>query len=477
MSPEELLSSWPSLVATTIATLTALAFLVVIVFVGSRIRIEWMGIFFIGVLLSAVLSVILENRDLAIDLPAELVGDPTFDRASQIITLLCLAIALERALRFVFRREYARARGGWLLVTLMLYIAAVNLVSPVLGTHGGASVHLLYAPLIAVGVFAYAQENAGRCVVLTRNGLLAFMLLSLAVLPIRPEMVAEPNYAFSFIPGVTSRFYGFATHANTLAPLCFLLMCCLLLRPFARRWLNAIAWLVAWICLLLTQSKTSIGLAALLVGVLVLQERLRNVDERDRVARQLGRLRLLTALSLAATVLVALALVGMIATPNLAQALPLMADTQQVTTLTGRTTIWLETLKVVRDNPLFGYGPTLWDLEFQHKTGMPYAHAHSQYIQTLGAAGIVGLLALSLYLAVLLRTAWRARIGSRGVSVMLVVFVLIRGITEVPLSVVSAMQSEFLAQMFILLVCVGFLPAAERLSSLGNFHRSSELYP
>jgi O-antigen ligase len=462
VSPEDLLASWPSLAAAAIAALVALGLLVVVVFIGSRIRLEWMWVFFVGVLLSMVVTVILQKRDLRLDLAPELLGDPAADRASQVITLLCLAIAFERSLRFVFRGEYARARGGWMLLALMLYIVTVNLVAATLGSHGGASLHLLYAPLFTVAVFAYAQDHVDRCVSVSRNALFGFMLVSLAFFPFKREMVAEPNYAFTFIPGLTDRFYGFANHANTLAPLCFVLMVALFLQPFARRWLTGIAWLVAWVCMVLTQSKTSIGLAILLVAVLVLQEKLQRARERDGMAVGLGTMRLLTGLSMVATLVVALSVVALIANPNFAQKLPPMVDTQQVTSFTGRTTIWRETLKVVRDNPLFGYGPGLWDVEFQRRTGMPYAHAHSQYVQTLGAAGAIGLATLFFYLVVLLRTAWRARIGSRGVSLALVLFVIIRGITEVPLSVTSAMQGEFFAQMFMLAVCVGFLPARER---------------
>ena len=456
--------------------LAALVFGAALAYLASRLRPEWMGVFFVGVLLSTAVSVVLQNRDLRVDLPPD-IGESAADRAGQIITLVCLTVALERAVRFVLRREYTQARGGWLLTTLLLFIVAVNLLGSSLGTHSGFSVHLLYAPLFAVAVFAYAQENVERCVIVTRDSLLVFLLASLAVLPIRREMVAEPNYAFSFVPGVTDRFYGFASHANTLAPLCFVLMSCLLLQPFRRRWLTMLAWIVASICVVLTQSKTSIALAILLVAVILIRAKLRVARERDGTTMGIRTLRLLTGLSLAATVVLTLSLLGMVAIPKFTEMLPPIVDIQQMSSLTGRTTIWSETLKVVRANPLFGYGPTLWDLDFQRKTGMGFSHAHSQYVQTLGAAGIVGLVALICYLLVLLRTSWRARVGSRGVSFALALFVIIRGITEVPLSVSTAMQGEFLIQMFLLALCVGYLPATQRRSSIGIRQRSWESRP
>jgi exopolysaccharide production protein ExoQ len=294
-------------------------------------------------------------------------------------------------------------------------------------------------------------------VVVTRNALLAFLLVSLAALAVRFDMVAESDYQIGLVPGFSLRFYGFATHANTLAPLCFVLMCCLMLKPFVRRWLTAFAWAAASICLLLTQSKTSIGLAVVLLGVMLILARLRIVRARRRV--DAGSF----ALFLAGAVLGMLLLLGVLAVPDLMEKFAPAVDTQQITSLTGRTAIWAETLKAVQANPLFGYGPSLWDLEFRIKTGMMFTHSHNQYLQTLGTAGIVGLLALAGYVVVLLGTAWRARVGSQGVTVALTLFLLIRGVTEVPLSVSEAMQGEFMVQMFLLVLCVGYLPASCKL--------------
>jgi exopolysaccharide production protein ExoQ len=462
MTPEELFNAWPSFVAVTIVTLVALLSLAAMVYIASRLRLEWMSLFFAGLILSMVVTVVLQKRDLGIELPMDMDTELASDRASQAITLICLIVAFERVIRFVLQREYRRARGGWLLAALLFYIIVVNVVSSLLGTHGGVSVHLFYAPLFALAVFAYAQENVQRCVVVTRNALLAFMLVSLATLVVRREMVAEPNYTQSFLPGISDRFYGFASHANTLAPLCFVLMSCLILHPFSRRWLTALAWAAASICVLLSQSKTSIGLAMLLVGVLVLRSRFLRAREQDGHRMGTRSLGLLTALSLAATVVVTLSLLGMVSGPNFSAILPEIADRQQMASFTGRTTIWRETLKVAYANPLFGYGPTLWDADFQHKTGMIFSHAHSQYVQTLGAAGILGSVALVCYLVVLLGTAWRVRVGTKGVSVALALFVIVRGATEVPLSVTSAMQGEFLVQMYLLALCVGFLPTTQR---------------
>jgi exopolysaccharide production protein ExoQ len=429
---------------------------------NTRLRPEWMGLFFVAVPLSLVVGIVLNGRVLGVQLVGLAAEISDFDYVApnwptQAIAVVCLAIALERAVRFLLRREYARARGGWLLASLMVYVVVANVISPVLGTRPGFSIHLLYAPLFALAIFAYAQASAEQCVVVTRNAMLAFLLVSLAALAVRFDMVAESNYQIGLVPGFSLRLHGFATHANTLAPLCFVLMICLMLQPFAGRWLTAFGWAVASVCLLLTQSKTSIGLVAVLLGVMLILARLRIVRARKRV--DAGTF----ALFMTGALLSILLLVGVLAAPDLMEKVAPAVDTQQITSLTGRTAIWAATFNAVKVNPLFGYGPSLWDLEFRIKTGMMFTHSHDQYLQTLGTAGIIGLLALTGYLVMLFRTAWRARAGSQGTTIALTLFLLIRGVTEVPLSVSTAMQSEFMVQMFLLVLCVGYLPVSAKL--------------
>jgi O-antigen ligase len=210
------------------------------------------------------------------------------------------------------------------------------------------------------------------------------------------------------------------------------------------------------------------------MGVLLIVARLRIARARDQVDAGTRILGLLTGLFLASTVGMTL-LLGALTRVEFVQMLASVVETQEMSSLTGRAAIWGETVKVVEANPLFGYGPSLWDLEFRIKTGMMFTHAHNQYLQTLGAAGIFGLLTLVCYLVVLLGTAWRARVGSKGVTVALALFLLIRGVTEVPLSVSGAIHGEFMVQMFVLVLCVGYLPATERSSSLNLRRRRREL--
>lgn len=433
---------------------------------GSRLRVEWMGAFFMGVPLSLVAGVIITRRDLSLGEGSPFrpdIDDVTSGNwVSRGITLICIAIALERLVRFVLRREYRGAEGMGVVALLLTYIGSANILSAFFGTPGGFTHHLVYAPIIALAVFAYAQRNSDQCVLIVRNTLMLFLLASLIMLAVRPEMVAETRYRAGLIPGITLRFYGFATHPNTLAPLCLLLLCAIRLRRFKAPLLNIAGVTLAFACLFLTQSKTSIGLVLIGAGWFWL------LDQRDSAAAVgAAQQRRWKALSVALGFLVVglLGLVVLVALsvndsflPKLGQ----LADRLQLLTLTGRTRIWDETLRAASDNLIFGYGPELWSVGFRIKVGLPFSHSHNQFIHTFGAAGVVGVLALVAYLAGLARLAWRTRVASKGVTVVLFLYLLLRGLTELPLNISNAMQGEFIVQIFLLAVCIGALQPRTR---------------
>ncbi|GIV00133.1 MAG: hypothetical protein KatS3mg014_1748 [Actinomycetota bacterium] len=103
-------------------------------------------------------------------------------------------------------------------------------------------------------------------------------------------------------------------------------------------------------------------------------------------------------------------------------------------TLTGRTEIWRATLDVWRENPLFGYGPRLWDVDMSFRflptLGWAPAQAHNQVVQTLGEAGLIGLAGLAVYVVVLLRWGVRLRSRSNGSSLLLVMVLLFRSLAD-----------------------------------------------
>ena len=460
----DLLLAGPAILITAAISALLIAILAFALDAGTRWRLEWMDGLFILTPLIMVVSILMTQRIVYPEgSPEWLLTSTDDDQAvwpSRIANFLCVAIAVERGLRFLLKGEYRQAKGWGLLWALMAYIISVNLIASVLGSEGGFTHKLVYAPLIAVAVFAYAQNSLNRCIHITRNSLFVFMLAGLMLLPVKPEFVADTRYATGIIPGFHLRYYSFATHPNSLAPMCLLLLSTLRLAPYRQRWLTVAAAASAVISLLLTQSKTSVALVGGGFLLLFAVDYVANAPKKSVMAsqnRSIGVIVLMLGSVFAAGVAAVLALM---LNPMLLDRVNSLMDRMQLTTLTGRTAIWAATLDAAKDNPLFGYGPTLWGVEFRMRVGIFVAHSHSQFLQAYGEAGYVGLLSLLVYIFTLLVACWKVRKETRGVSVLLAAFVVLRGFTEVPLLVAGVLQPEFMMQMFILVLCAAYYPPA-----------------
>jgi O-antigen ligase len=70
----------------------------------------------------------------------------------------------------------------------------------------------------------------------------------------------------------------------------------------------------------------------------------------------------------------------------------------QLVSMTGRDLIWAIAMDEWRANPLFGYGPDLWNDAYRQSINLPNAtNAHNQFLDTLARSGIVGAAGLVLY--------------------------------------------------------------------------------
>ena len=87
---------------------------------------------------------------------------------------------------------------------------------------------------------------------------------------------------------------------------------------------------------------------------------------------------------------------------------------------------------------------------------MPFAFsAHNQFLQSLSAAGIIGLIGLLLYLIVLGTHANQLAARSGGVTMALFVFMLLRCMTETPMDITGMFSGEFIVHLLLvqLLMC------------------------
>lgn len=131
--------------------------------------------------------------------------------------------------------------------------------------------------------------------------------------------------------------------------------------------------------------------------------------------------------------------------------------------LNSRTGLWSSTLDVWQKYKVFGYGPEIWSEAFRSSFLGRYdfaGNAHNQWIQALGQTGLVGLTCLIFYVTILAKVAYRARTHDGGLGLALLAALLVRTLTEVPMSSISIDASFFIHVFTIayLMVSMQFVP-------------------
>ena len=208
-------------------------------------------------------------------------------------------------------------------------------------------------------------------------------------------------------------------------------------RPFQRRWLTVAAWVLGLGVLFFAQSKTA-WLAFLITACCMVLVR-KAPDSMDRLgdprASSFGVLLLLGIIAAVVAVLVAVVVFDV---PGLVGDFLGTSEGAQLTSLTGRDRIWVVALDEWHNNPVFGYGPAIWDAEYRQAIGMPNAtHGHNQMIDTLARCGTVGAIGLVCYAAVLLVLSVRYARATEGLSLAMFLTLALLSVSEVPLLLVG----------------------------------------
>jgi len=397
----------------------------------------YMHVIFYVMLLMVALSNLLSGRDLSVHAlsltePVALVRHPLVRLAQPLMSLLLLTIAGERIVARFLNRGKAAPAPPVILVSFILFWTATVAAPALLGAHRHLSHDYVY-PLV-IGVAAVLVSGMERDLALraARNALLLFMAAGLLLIPLKPSLVLDTSYTQGFLPGVP-RLSGLAAHAVSLGILAQLGLLCLLARPFERAWLNRLAWALGLAVLLLAQSKTS-WIAFVICSLCLLAARQgpsfwRRVG--DPLHPEVGIVSVLVFMA-GVSALAVLLMFGEL-DARLSNFFA-SAEGAQLASLTGRDQIWAIAYEEWRRNPVFGYGPTLWDASFRASIGMPNAtHAHNQFMDTLSRSGTVGATALVFYAVILLVLSLRYARASGGLTLALFVALALRSMSEVPL--------------------------------------------
>jgi O-antigen ligase len=324
----------------------------------------------------------------------------------------------------------------------------------------------LYVPIVLIAIYFQRVENIYSIVQAAKLGILACTLGSLVAMGVAPDFVLHRPES-GLIPGVDFRLFGLAPHANALGPAALLGIILEIYWPFQMRWLRWLTLLSTTAVFLLAQSKT-VWVASLAVLIVVyVPLSLSKTDDPEMRSDDFNRA-LRSLLICIAVLISAIAVNWVVDVPEY------VSSRIAVATLTGRDLIWDITIKTWLENIFFGYGIGLWDLEFRTRYGMLYVGgAHDQFLQTLGDAGLFGLVFLLAYIGMYFSMAIKCFSASRGVLVSLLGVIVAQFTTETPLSSNGLLSWFMLEQtVFVLLACYYLREEAKR-----NLAFKARLFP
>lgn len=405
-------------------------------------------------LLVAAVHTVLSGRDLtttALSLmeqgdmvrhPVELIFQP-------LASIFILAASAERVISRWIRPGKGAPVPVMLLVSFIVFWLATVASPALLGAHPYISHDYTYSLIMGVAVMLVSSEERDLTFRAARDALFAFVLVSLLLIPIQPRMVMDVAYSQGIFPGLP-RLAGLAAHAVLLGVLAQVSLITLLAVPYKRRWLTLMGWTAGLAALFLSQSKTSWISFILCTLCIVLVRRGPGFLRRagDPLRSDFGIVALLgfMAVVLGASVLVMFGDLGAKVSGFFDS-----SEGAQLASLTGRDQIWAIAYGEWQRNPLFGYGPTLWNADFRTLIGMPNAtHGHNQFMDTLSRSGTIGAAALVFYSLVLLTMSIRYTRASGGLTLALFLVVALRAVSEVPL-LLFGYGAELITHMLLLI--------------------------
>lgn len=389
---------------------------------------------FPAMLAVVALTALLSGRDLS-QLFSELANargtlHPAVPWAQRLVSLILIAACAERIINHVASHK---PMPSPLLTGAFLLYWLCSVAAPALfGTHPHIAHEYLYPLLFGFAALLTTVPEREKILDASRNALLLFILVGAALIPVMPSLVMDASYRQGLIPGLP-RHGGLAPHPVAMGMFAVTALLCLWCRPFARRWLNRLAWILGLAVLFIAQSKTA-WIAFLLCALAMLAVRNGPGAWRRLGNPQEGAFGVAACLS---TIGIALLLLWALLVADVGTEIAGFFDTAQgaqLASMTGRDQIWAIAMEEWRANPVFGYGPGLWDEQFRASIGLPNAtNAHNQFMDTLARSGIVGAAGLVFYALVLLVLSVRYARATQGLSLALFLALALLSVSEVPL--------------------------------------------
>lgn len=401
-----------------------------------------------------MLGVMLSGRRLDLAAETSLIETakpPVLQLLSKVVSLFLLFAAAERIMNALLRLRPAHHVSPMLFMALALFYVTNVVSASVLATYPSYSNEYLYAGAAAVAALFATPRDNDKAIAAMRNASLVLLVLSAVFLLWNRELVLGSGYQ-GLIPGLTVRYAGLTNSPNALGGFVVVFLLCLWSAPFRQRALTIAAWTFGGGSLLFSQSKTS-WISFLLCSAFMWHFRRERGDEGGGYP---AKVVIVLIPCLMAIFTVGIILLSESGTGKASVLLQSRAGSDLLT-FVGRTVIWDVAIEEWRNNPLFGYGLTIWDSDFRSRVGMPDAlHAHNQFFQSLSSAGAVGVAGLVMYLAALLWLSLKTARASGGLSIAIFGLVFIRSLSEVPLSM-TGYGMEQLTHLLLLIVIASHL--------------------
>ena len=398
--------------------------------VGFELKIKMMPVYLIYLITSVVLiNGAMSGRDIYLINPNLLLVErslPTLlEWYSRIANWLVFALgALAIFMSSWAGGEKNSKNTNQFFYALLIFYITNHISYGFFGYSKGFAFNALYPMVAFWGIWLCASRLSIDCIYQHFLNCIALVLItSFFVLLYQPNVVLQGGYE-SIIPGIHFRFWGIASHANALGALLGFFLVFSVCGSHVKSRFEYVVMVAAMVALIFSQSKTAIlALVVSLLVVYVYRKMVLNEHMqcfRDPLKRFLIYFSLLVLLVLLAFLF-----------SKINYSFATSSNNLDAESFTGRSQIWLLALDMWLKNILFGYGPEIWSLPFRVQINMLFAvSAHNQLLQSLSGAGLLGGIAFLIYLIVGFVSAIKLLAYTRGLSVGLFVFMLMRSLTE-----------------------------------------------
>jgi exopolysaccharide production protein ExoQ len=346
------------------------------------------------------------------------------DRAA----LALFVVTLASAYLAIFSTEPQRAprRGRWLFLTT-IGLSVAYLLAGAFGTAPSLDWRMIAWPATTTALYLLDRTDIGWVANQAHRVLMVFVVGSLAAWIVAPTWATLTYGETLSFTDRTLRLQGLSAHPNALAQIALFALLLGFWRtaaPFRR-----VGCAAALFVLVLTGSRTPLLVLPVCLAIIWY---FRPSDQKlvSTSLRRLGVLMMLTGAAVAA-----IAYLTSIGIPD-------TGYTQGLSTGTGRTDVWDLTLREWHSSPLVGYGPSLWSPGYRSSHGFSalswVGQAHNQFVEALGQTGLIGFIALVLFVSAAFAVGWKGRRIDHGLTLTLTVAMIALMMAEDPLDVGSA---------------------------------------